>query len=386
MTTYASLDVAFVRGAGAWLYDEHGHAYLDALAGIAVCGLGHAHPQLATALADQATQLLHTSNIYRIPLQEQLAAELICASGMERAFFCNSGAEANEAAIKLARLYGHRQEISKPKIVVMENAFHGRTLAALSATGSVKAQTGFTPLVQGFVRVPYGDIDAIKQVAAEHSEIVAVLLEPIQGEGGIRVPPPGFLRAVREFCDEKNWLLMLDEVQTGMARTGLWFACQHEQVQPDVMLLAKALGNGIPIGACLAARLATDLFQPGSHGSTFGGNPFASRAALTVIDIIRQQRLAEHVVNLGERMRQGFHEQFDDCENITSIRGKGLMIGIELDRPCGELVQHALAEKLLINVTANNVIRLLPPLILNDAEADQIVTVLGGCIKNFLKN
>ncbi|MEX0951483.1 MAG: aspartate aminotransferase family protein, partial [Gammaproteobacteria bacterium] len=359
MTTYASLDVAFVRGAGAWLYDEHGHAYLDALAGIAVCGLGHAHPQLATALADQAAQLLHTSNIYRIPLQEQLAAELICASGMERAFFCNSGAEANEAAIKLARLYGHRQEISKPKIVVMENAFHGRTLAALSATGSVKAQTGFTPLVQGFVRVPYGDIDAIKQVAAEHPEIVAVMLEPIQGEGGIRVPPPGFLRAVREFCDEKNWLLMLDEVQTGMARTGLWFACQHEQVQPDVMLLAKALGNGIPIGACLAARLATDLFQPGSHGSTFGGNPFASRAALTVIDIIRQQRLAEHADNLGERMRQGFHEQFDGCENITSIRGKGLMIGIELDRPCGELVQHVLAEKLLINVTANNVIRLL---------------------------
>lgn len=386
MTTYASLDVAFVRGAGAWLYDEQGHAYLDALAGIAVCGLGHAHPQIATALADQATQLLHTSNIYRIPLQEQLAAELICASGMEQAFFCNSGAEANEAAIKLARLYGHRQEISKPKIVVMENAFHGRTLAALSATGSIKAQTGFTPLVQGFVRVPYGDIDAIKQVAAEHPEIVAVMLEPIQGEGGIRVPPPGFLGAVREFCDEKNWLLMLDEVQTGMARTGLWFACQHEQVQPDVMMLAKALANGIPIGACLAARLATDLFQPGSHGSTFGGNPFASRAALTVIDIIRQERLAEHAASLGERMRQGFHEQLDGCENITSIRGKGLMIGIELDRPCGELVQHALAEKLLINVTANNVIRLLPPLILNDAEADQIVTVLGGCIKNFLKS
>lgn len=385
-SNYQQLPVAFERGAGAWLYDQAGTGYLDALSGIAVCGLGHAHPVLADALSAQAGRLLHTSNLYRIPLQEQLGVRLTKLAGMDRVFFCNSGAEANEAAIKLARLYGHHQDVSRPKIIVMENAFHGRTLATLSATGNAKVQKGFTPLVQGFVRVPYGDIEAIERAAAEYSDIVAVLVEPIQGEGGIRIPPAGYLQSLRKTCDKHEWLLMLDEVQSGMARTGQWFACQHEAVVPDVMMLAKALGNGIPIGACLVSGRAGDLFQPGSHGSTFGGNPFASRAALTVIDIIEQEQLWQNAERLGNRILDGLKNKLAGQAGVHEIRGKGLMTGIELDRACQELVSMALDQRLLINVTAGNVVRLLPPLILSDDEADQIVAVVSDIVSRFLNS
>lgn len=384
MSTYAQLDVAFERGAGAWLYDQDGTSYLDALCGIAVCGLGHAHPVIAEALAAQAGRLLHTSNLYRIPLQEQLGDRLTKIAGMDKVFFSNSGAEANEAAIKLTRLYAHQKDISQPKIVVMERAFHGRTLATLSATGSAKVQEGFSPLVPGFVRVAYGDLAAIERVAEEHSDIVAVLLEPIQGEGGIHMPPPGFLQDLRRLCDKKAWLLILDEVQTGMARTGQWFAWQHEQVRPDVITLAKALGNGVPIGACLTSGAAGELFQPGSHGSTFGGNPFAARAALTVIEIIEQEQLWRRAEALGLQILQGLKDQLADCDGVVEIRGKGLMIGVELDRPCQELVTMALEKRLLINVTANNVVRLLPPLILSDDEAAQIVNGVSDAVHRFL--
>jgi len=383
MNNYQQLPVAFERGAGAWLYDQAGTGFLDALSGIAVCGLGHAHPALAEALSAQAGRLIHTSNLYRIPLQEQLGARLTRIAGMDKVFFCNSGAEANEAAIKLARLHGHHEDISRPKIIVMENAFHGRTLATLSATGNAGVQKGFTPLVQGFVRVPYGDIDAIEKAADEYPGIVAVLVEPVQGEGGIRIPPAGYLQSLRAVCDERRWLLMFDEVQSGMARTGQWFACQHENVTPDVMMLAKALGNGIPIGACLAAGRASDLFQPGSHGSTFGGNPFASRAALTVIDTIEHEQLWQRAVTLGDSIMTGLKNSLADCAGVHEIRGKGLMIGIELDKPCQELVSMALEQRLLINVTAGNVVRLLPPLILSDDEAEQIVAVVSDIVGSF---
>jgi len=385
MMTYAQMDVAFERGSGAWLYDQAGTGYLDALSGIAVCGLGHAHPQLAEALAAQAGRLLHTSNLYRIPLQEQLGARLTGIASMDKVFFCNSGAEANEAAIKLARLYGHHQDVSRPKIIVMENAFHGRTLATLSATGNAKVQQGFSPLVQGFVRVPFGDMDAIKAAAEEYPDIVAVLCEPIQGEGGIRVAPDGFLPALRELCDARQWLLMLDEVQSGMARTGDWFACQHDGITPDVMLLAKSLGNGVPIGACLAAGPASDVFQPGSHGSTFGGNPLAARAALTVINTIESEQLWQRASELGQQIREGLQAALADCDGVREIRGRGLMIGVELAHDCAELVTMALQERLLINVTAGNVVRLLPPLILSDDEADQIVTIVSDLIRRFLE-
>lgn len=383
MNNYQQLPVAFERGAGAWLYDQAGTGYLDALSGIAVCGLGHAHPALAEALSAQAGRLIHTSNLYRIPLQEQLGARLTGIAGMDKVFFCNSGAEANEAGIKLARLHGHHRDIKRPKIIVMEDAFHGRTLATLSATGNARVQKGFTPLVQGFVRVPYGDIGAIEKAAAEYPDVVAVLVEPVQGEGGIRIPPAGYLQSLRAVCDERRWLLMLDEVQSAMARTGQWFACQHEDVIPDVMMLAKALGNGIPIGACLTAGHASDLFQPGSHGSTFGGNPFASRAALTVIDTIEREQLWQRAVTLGERIMTGLKDSLADCAGVHDIRGKGLMIGIELDQPCQELVSMALEQRLLINVTAGNVVRLLPPLILSDDEAEQIVAVVSDIVGRF---
>lgn len=386
MHCYQSLPVAFERGSGAWLYDQNGHAYLDALSGIAVCGLGHAHPEIAEVLAAQAQRLVHTSNLYRIPLQQQVGERLIRLAGMDKAFFCNSGAEANEAAIKLARLYGHRRDIDKPRIIVMEQAFHGRTMATLSATGSARIQAGFTPLVQGFVRVAYGDIDAIERAAAEYPGIVAILVEPVQGEGGIRIPPPGYLQSLRELCDAHEWLLMLDEVQTGMARTGRWFACQHEAVRPDVMALAKALGNGIPVGACLASGPAAELFQPGSHGSTFGGNPLAARAALSVIEILERDRLFDRAAVLGSRILDGLTEQLAGQPGVVEVRGKGLMIGIELNQPCQSLVNAALEQRLLINVTAGNVVRLLPPLILRDDEADQIVTGVSKIVRDFLRH
>lgn len=372
MQTYNRLPVAFHHGAGAWLWDDQGHAYLDALSGIAVCGLGHAHPDVTAALCEQAGTLVHTSNLYGVPLQKQLATALDERTGMTAAFFCNSGAEANEAAIKLARRYASRQGIEHPSIVVMDNAFHGRTVAALAATGNAAAQEGFAPLPGGFERIPYDDLDALDALAGRR-DIAAVLVEPIQGEGGIRTPSPGYLQGLRARCDANGWLLMADEVQTGVGRTGRWLACQHESVQPDVVTLAKALGNGVPIGACLAQGTAAEVLGPGSHGSTFGGNPLAARAALAVVNSLDRDGLIERAGALGERMLAGFRSALADEPGVVSIRGRGLMLGIELDRPCGDLVRQALDQKLLINVTAGSVVRLLPPLVLTDAEADRVV-------------
>ena len=384
MSTYSRLPVTFVQGQGAWLTDSEGRRYLDALSGIAVCGLGHAHPALTAALADQAGRLLHVSNLYRIAEQEQLGEALCQLSGMERVFFANSGAEANEAAIKLARLHGRRREIRNPAIVVMENSFHGRTLATLSATGNRKVQAGFEPLVQGFVRVPFDDLDALEAVAENQPDVVAVLVEPIQGEGGIRIPSDDYLAGIRALCDRQGWLMMLDEIQTGMGRTGRHFAFQHGEAVPDVMTLAKGLGNGVPIGACLARGEAATLFAPGHHGSTFGGNPLACRAGLVVCDTLRSADLPARAALLGEKLLDDLNAALGDLEPVQEIRGRGLMIGIELDRPCGELVGMALEAGLLINVTAERVIRLLPPLILSDAEAEQLVEILARLVRDFL--
>lgn len=386
MSTYNRLPVRFVRGEGARLWDEDGKEYLDALSGIAVCGLGHAHPELTAAICDQAAKLVHTSNIYGIPLQEELAASLADISGMDRAFFCNSGAEANEAAIKIARLYGHQRDIANPAIVVMESSFHGRTLATLSATGNRRIQAGFGPLVQGFVRVPFDDLEALENVASNTSDVVAVLVEPVQGEGGIRIPDAGYLAGVRALCDSNDWLLMLDEVQTGMGRTGHWFAFQHSEIKPDVMTLAKGLGNGIPIGACLARDKAAEIFMAGNHGSTFGGNPLVCSVALTVLKVIRENNLRNQAATIGSRILNGFRDKLDGKAGIASIRGLGLMLAIELDRPCGELVRQALDRGLLINVTAENVIRLLPPLIISTDDADHIVATVCELVVGFLDN
>lgn len=385
MHTYNRLPVTFSHGEGAWLVDTDGKRYLDALSGIAVCGLGHSHPAVTAAIAEQAGKLLHTSNLYGIELQQQLGDTLTALSGMERVFFSNSGAEANEAAIKLARLYGNSRGVENPAIIVMDNSFHGRTLATLSATGNRKVHAGFEPLVQGFVRVPYNDVEAIAALARNKS-IVAVLVEPVQGEGGINIPDDSYLARVREICDAHEWLLMLDEIQTGMGRTGKPFAFQHSDIQPDVMTLAKALGNGVPIGACLARGLAADLFVPGHHGSTFGGNPLACRAALATCDVLDAENLTSRAANLGEKLVDGFRSALAGLDGIQEIRGKGLMIGIQLDRPCAELVGLALQAGLLINVTANTVVRLLPPLILSDEEATQLIEQLSNLIRDFLSN
>jgi acetylornithine/N-succinyldiaminopimelate aminotransferase len=384
MATYARLPVQFERGEGVWLWDTEGRQYLDALGGIAVCALGHAHPGVAQAIADQAKRLVHTSNLYGITLQEQLAERLCKLSGMERAFFCNSGAEANEAAIKIARLYGHGRHIATPTVIVMENSFHGRTLATLTATGNRKVQAGFEPLVQGFIRVPYNSLHAIETVADNSSDVVAVLVEPIQGEGGINVPDPDYLLGLRQICDDHGWLLMLDEIQTGMGRTGEWFACQHVGVLPDVLTVAKALGNGVPIGACLARGTAAGLMHPGNHGTTFGGNPLASRAALAVLDAIEREQLVAHAADLGQQLLEGFREQLSGQPGVKEIRGLGLMIGIELDRPCAELVRRALDRGLLINVTAERVIRLLPPLVTTEHQAQMIVARVSELVREFL--
>jgi acetylornithine aminotransferase len=383
MSNYAPLPVTFERGAGAWLWDEQGRRYLDAISGIAVCGLGHAHPAVTEAICDQARQLVHTSNIYSIKHQQRLAGELTELAGMQNSFFCNSGAEANEAAIKIARLVGHARGIKTPTIVVTENSFHGRTLATLSATGNAKIQQGFAPLVPGFVRVPYNDVAALRAVALANPDIVAVLLEPVQGESGVNIPADDYLEQVRAICDERDWLMMLDEVQTGMGRTGKWFAFQHHTIQPDVMTLAKALGNGVPIGACLARGAAAKAFTPGSHGSTFGGNPLACRAALAVIETLRRDDLVERANYLGKRLLTALQRELATCAPVKAIRGKGLMIGIALDRPCAELVKQALEHGVLINVTAEKVVRLLPPLILTDAEADQISSTVSRLIKDY---
>src|SRR3989338_7185682 len=364
------LPVAFVRGEGAWLWDDKGNKYLDALAGVAVCGLGHAHPAVTAAVCDQAGKLIHTSNWYDIPLQEALAERICRISSMDSAFFCNSGAEANEAAIKLARLYGHNRNVVNPAIIVTEGSFHGRTLATLSATGNRKIQAGFEPLVQGFYRVPYNDLASIRQVADHHAEVVAILVEPIEGEGGIAIPDPGYLKGLRKICDERGWLLLLDEIQTGLCRTGKWFACQREGVVPDVLTLAKGLGNGVPIGACLARGAAANVFKPGSHGSTFSGNPLVCRVGLAVIDELERGKLANRAARLGERLLAKLQEKLGKVPGVKDIRGRGLMLAVELDRPCQELLQRALESGSLINVTAENVIRLLPPLIFTDSEAD----------------
>ena len=383
MTTYSRLPVTFVKGDGAWLWDTEGKKYLDSLAGVAVCGLGHAHPAITEAICRQAGALVHTSNIYGIANQQALGEKLAALSGMDRVFFSNSGAEANEAAIKLARMYGHSKGINNPAIIVMEKSFHGRTLATLTATGNRKVQAGFEPLVQGFLRVPYNDLDAIRMVGKNSPEVAAVLVEPVQGEGGINVPGKEYLEGIRALCDEHGWLMMLDEIQTGMGRTGTMFAFQQTSIVPDVMTLAKGLGNGVPIGACLARGAAAELFKPGNHGSTFGGNPLACAAGLAVVETLQKDNLAKRAAVLGERMSQGFKAALGGHTFVTGIRHQGLMLGIELDRPCTELVRMALDKGLLINVTADKVVRLLPPLILSDDEADQIISKVSELIIAF---
>ena len=384
MNTYSRLPVAFERGEGAWLWDTQGKRYLDALAGIAVCGVGYSHPRLTAVLRDQVGKLVHTSNLYGITLQESLADRLAAISGMDNVFFCNSGCEANEAAIKLARYYGHQKKIESPAIIVLEKAFHGRTIATLSATGSRKVQAGFEPLVAGFVRVPFDDLEAVRRVAENNRSVVAVLVELIQGEGGINVCGPDYLHGLREICDAHQWLLMLDEVQSGTGRTGKWFAFQHAGVRPDVVTLAKGLGNGVPIGACLAAGAAADLFKPGSHGSTFGGNPLVCAAALATLDIIEQEGLMNNAVEIGDFIRAGFAERLAGNSGVRDIRGMGLLVGIELAHPCGELVQLALDQGLLINVTADNVVRLLPPLNFTREQAVMVFDILTPLILDFL--
>ena len=384
MTSYQHLPVAFTHGEGACLYDTQGQKYLDALSGIAVCGLGHAHPQLQQAIAEQAGRLLHTSNLYHVPLQEELAKQLSGLSRMDRVFFCNSGAEANEAAIKIARLHGHGKGIACPQIIAAHGSFHGRTMATLSATGNSRIQAGFEPLLDGFMHIAYNDIAALEDAVSNNPDVVAIMLEPVQGEGGINIPEQGYLAAVRKICDQHELLFMLDEIQSGMGRTGKWFAFQHEGIIPDVMTLAKALGNGVPIGACLASGDAAGLIKPGSHGSAFGGNPLAARAGLTVINIMREQDLNKRARYLGEMMLQQLQSGLQDIAGVTAIRGKGLMIGIEIDRDCGELVKTALREGLLINVTAGNVVRLLPPLVITDEQAELIVQSVCRLVRNFL--
>jgi len=384
MNTYGRLPVAFTHGEGVWVWDTEGRKYLDALSGIAVTGLGHAHPRVVSAIAEQAGRMIHASNLYRIPEQERLADKLTAVSGMDRVFLCNSGCEANEAAIKLARLHGHQKGIEQPVIVVMEKAFHGRTLATLSATGSRKVQAGFEPLLTGFSRVPYGDREAIEHVAANNRSVVAVLVEPIQGEGGVNVPDETYLAFLREACDRHGWLLMFDEVQTGMGRTGKWFAFQHTGIAPDVMTLAKGLGNGVPIGACLARGTAADVFSPGKHGSTFGGNPLCCAASLATLEAIEAEGLMENASRIGGLIRAELSQRLAGEAGVKQIRGKGLMIGIELDRPCGDLVKRGLEAGLLINVTADTVVRLLPPLILRNGEAQMLVERLAELIRSFL--
>jgi acetylornithine/N-succinyldiaminopimelate aminotransferase len=385
MPTYARLPVAFVRGEGAWLWDESGRKYLDALAGIAVSGLGHAHPRLVRAIAEQAARVIHTSNLYEIRRQSELADRICALAGMDEVFCCNSGSEANETAIKLARLYGHQNGLrDAPAIIVMEHAWHGRTLATLSATGSRKAQAGFEPLVPGFIRVPYNDEASVRHAADSNRSIVAVLVEVLQGEGGIHVADPDYVRFLRRICDERNWLLMIDEVQSGLGRTGKWFAFQHAGIAPDVITLAKGIASGVPLGACVAARRAAGVFKPGTHGSTFGGGPLACAAALATFDAIAEEGLLERAARIGEAIRAGFRDALAGVPGVVDVRGMGLMIGIELDRPCGELVKLALDAGLLINVTADRVIRLLPPLVFTDADARALVDGLAPVVRAFL--
>ena len=386
MNTYGTPSIALVKGEGAWLWDAQGNKYLDALSGIAVCGLGHSHPSVAKAVAEQAGLLTHCSNYFSIPNQEMLADKLCTASGMSNVFFGNSGAEANEAALKIARLHGHKKGIKLPTILVMDNAFHGRTLATLSASGGRRVQAGFEPLVRGFARAPFNDMESLKIVADNNTDICAILVEPIQGEGGVRLASTGYLRQLREFCDQRGWLLMLDEVQTGNGRTGKYFYFQHSGIIPDVVTTSKGLGNGVPIGACLAHGEAAQLMQPGNHGSTFGGNPLACAAALATINTLQDDHLIERAAVLGDRIMASFKTALAGVEHVVEIRGKGCMIGIELNKPCKSLFSTAMAAGLIINVTADTVVRLLPPFIMTNDQADQVVAILAPLIKDFTQD
>lgn len=385
MNTYARQPVSFVSGQGATLYTQDKTAYIDALSGIAVCSLGHAHPAISETLTEQSKKLIHTSNLYEIEAQTQLADKLAELSGMDRAFFCNSGAEANETAIKIAKKYANQQGIANPEIIVMENSFHGRTMATLSATGNDKVHEGFAPLVSGFTRVPFDDVDAVKKLA-DNPNVVAILVEPVQGEGGVHIPQNGYLTALREICDQNNWLLMLDEIQTGIGRTGKWFAHQHEDITPDVMTLAKALGNGMPIGACLAKGKAADVLVPGNHGTTFGGNPLACAVANTVIKTIETNKFNDAVATKGEIILQRFRDELKDNKAVVDIRGRGYMVGIQLNKPCGELVAKALEKHILINVTRQDTIRLLPAFVMSDAQCSQLVSGVVELINEFEQN
>ena len=384
MNTYGRLPIALERGQGCRVWDVNGKQYLDALAGIAVNTLGHNHPELVPALQDQIAKIIHSCNYYHVPNQEKLAAKLVELSGMTNVFFCNSGLEANEAAIKLARKYGHDQGIATPKIVVYEKAFHGRSIATLSATGNKKVQEGFAPLVEGFVRVPLNDIEALKEAAANDPDVVAVFFETIQGEGGVNPMRADYLRQVRALCDEKNWLLMIDEVQCGMGRTGKWFAHQWAGIVPDVMPLAKGLGSGVPIGAVVAGPKAANIFPPGNHGGTFGGNPLAMRAGVETIRIMEKDGLMENAAKVGAHLRAGLEKALGGLPGIKEIRGQGLMIGVELDKPCGVLTGRCAQAGLLISVTADTVVRLVPPLIMTEAEADEVLAILLPQIQKFL--
>ena len=381
MPTYGRLDVEFIKGEGCWLIDKDGRRYLDALSGLGVVALGHAHPAIADAISTQGGALLHTSNLYRIPNQERLADRLAALSGMENMFFSNTGAEACECAIKIARLYGHQKGIAEPAIIVADNAFHGRTMATLTATGNRKVQAGFEPLVSGFVRVPFNDLESIKQAATHNQNIVAVFIEPIQGEGGIQVADQAYLQGLRALCDDQGWLLMIDEVQSGNGRTGQFFSYQHADILPDVVTTAKGLANGVPIGVCLAANQAAHVLGPGNHGSTFGGNPLSCAAAHAVLDVFEREQIVSRAASMGQYLRDKLASALQGVNGVKEIRGQGLMIGIELEVDCAELVGQALEEGLLINVTAGSVVRLLPPLILSEEEADQISEVLGRLIK-----
>ena len=385
MSTYARLPVTFERGEGAYLYDTDGKQYLDAMCGIAVTSLGHAHEGIAEAISDQAKKLIHTSNLYHISNQTKLADKLCQLSGMSSVFFANSGAEANEAAIKLARLYGKSKGVESPNIIVMEGSFHGRTLATLSATGNRKVRAGFSPLLSGFVRIPYNDVAAVQATAASNKNVVAILVEPVQGEGGIIVPDDDYLQQLRTICDQNDWLLMVDEIQSGMSRTGEWFGHQHANIKPDVITLAKALGNGVPIGACLASHSASTVLKAGTHGSTFGGNPLSTRAGLAVIDAMESGDIKANAKAMGEYLHRQLDEGLQGITGFNHVRSKGLMLGVVLDKDCGELVMTALEAGLLINVTAGNVVRLLPPLTLTHAQADEIANILLPIISDFLK-
>lgn len=381
MPTYGRLNVEFIKGEGCWLIDKDGQRYLDALSGLGVVALGHAHPAIAEAITTQGGALLHTSNLYRIPNQERLADRLAALSGMENMFFSNTGAEACECAIKIARLYGHKKGIAEPAIIVADNAFHGRTMATLTATGNRKVQAGFEPLVSGFVRVPFNDLESIKQAATHNQNIVAVFIEPIQGEGGIQVADQAYLQGLRALCDDKGWLLMIDEVQSGNGRTGQFFSYQHADILPDVVTTAKGLANGVPIGVCLAANQAARVLGPGNHGSTFGGNPLSCAAAHAVLDVFEREQIVGRAASMGQYLRDKLASALQGVNGVKEIRGQGLMIGIELEVDCAELVGQALEEGLLINVTAGSVVRLLPPLILSEEEADHISEILGRLIK-----